>query len=140
MQIPRFSADQWQQALASQRLLFRVAQGGEVLAQGLLSDAAQLDTRIYVADLDAQTPAHFGGELLRFLESGQRAATFRCQACCTIEKFGQAIQFYADYAVRFEWQPLPDGASDASRPNAIRRLCAWLSRRRRGGDTPSVTP
>lgn len=103
MPIPRFKSEDWRAALAGGRIAFRVTQQATCVAEGVLREPNQLDTRIAIDALDACANSHFGAEFLHFIAQGRRRASYPCRAFRTIEKFGEAIQFSAPYTLELAW-------------------------------------
>lgn len=91
----------WHLTLKHGQVHCRVSLGGEVLAAFTPRHEGDLWVPIHIRDLGETARGDFLAEYAEFVDSGHQTARYRCQACSTIVKFGQAMQFKEDFEVEF---------------------------------------
>ena len=92
-------------ALPPSNILCRVWHHDKLIATFTPTQPDQLRARILIADLNETVWTDFSAAFAQFMDSGETSARYACEACKTIEKFGEALQFRESFIVEFERQP-----------------------------------
>lgn len=79
----------------------------QCLHDGPLRTEDDLRLRVRITDLDESTWLELHAEVLAFVESGAPAWAGEAEACLTITKFGQALQFRSPVRIELHWRDAP---------------------------------
>lgn len=88
-------------AIEAENLRFTIIRAGAVDEERRLLAVSDLRLPIAIADMGETVITDISPELLDFLRSGKLQASYDCQACRTILRFGAPLQFRQAFEVRF---------------------------------------
>ncbi len=91
----------WRAALARGEVHCRVSLDDEVQKSFTPMQEADLWLPIQIHALGETARGEFLAEYAAFVESGEAAARYRCEACHTLVKFGHVMQFKEVFEVEF---------------------------------------
>lgn len=77
------------------------------LHDGPLCTEDDLRLRVRITDLDESTWLELHAEVLAFVDGGAPAWAGEAEACLTITKFGQALQFRSPVRIELRWLDAP---------------------------------
>lgn len=95
----------WQDKLAAGAVTCRLMQAGGPAREFTPTAPDQLWLPIEIPALGERARGDFAQAYRAFVESGARRARYEGEACRTIEKFGQAMQFKEGFVIEFELRP-----------------------------------
>ncbi|MDB5593456.1 MAG: hypothetical protein JWM36_417 [Hyphomicrobiales bacterium] len=91
------------QAIEAGNLRITIIRAGAAETERRLLTSADLLLPIAIDEMGETIVTDISLELLEFLASGESEATYGCQACKTIVKFGTPLQFRQAFDLRFRF-------------------------------------
>ena len=91
----------WSDALARRTIQCRIWQDESLIKEFVPENAAELRAQVIIADLGETVTVPLENECRAFAAGGNAVERFDMQACRTIVKFGEAIQFKAPFVAEF---------------------------------------